>query len=723
MPDNKQGSRWMGIGTSLGEDVILLRGISVTEQLGRMFRIEADLLSEKKDVEFEKLLGQNVTIRLTRPDDEVRFLNGYVARLEQTGYPSGLSEYRATIVPFLWFLTRHTDCRIFSDKSVLEIFEKVVKEQHEFTDIEKKLESEGDYKKREYCVQYNESDFDFISRLLEEEGIYYYFKHEDGKHTMVLCNAPIAHVATTNYESIPFRTGPSASGHERIMDMAIESEIKPTTFTHTDYDFKQTTTNLRKTGKGPTRSHGFANGAMYDYPGFYVEPADGERLSKVRIEEVQAGYLVMRARTDAVGLMIGAKFAVTEHPRESINSAEWMITSSSWRAMNNLWFSGKDDLTQRASFSHSFTAIDATVQYRPERITPCPVVHGPQTAVVVGKSGEEIWTDEHGRVKVQFFWDREGKGDENASCWIRVSQGAWAGKGWGMIAIPRIGQEVIVDFLEGDPDRPIITGRVYNGTNKPPYELPAKQNVSTIKSNSTKGGAGFNELRFDDTKDDEEIFMHAQKDLEIRVLNDRKEVVKHDRHLRVENDKFEYVKNDRNEQIDNDHKELIKNDRSLTVKGKESKKVTKTLSLTVEDNVIEVFKKNHSETVSGDYYLKATNVAIEGTENITLYVGDSYIAIEKSGIKIATPQGEIAIEAMKDISAKSDTGSVKIEASAKDVSVKGTSGVKIETTATLDAKGMMVNVAGDAMAEMKSPMTTVKGDGMLTLKGGITMIN
>jgi type VI secretion system secreted protein VgrG len=714
----------MAIGTPLGADALILKSVSANEQLGRLFRYEVDVLSAKSDVDFEKILGQNVTIRMQRPDGEIRFLNGYVSRFEVTGYPAKLTEYRATIVPHLWVLTRHTDCRIFQNLSVTEIFDKVVKEQHGYTDIEIKLENASAYKKRENCVQYRETDFEFISRLLEEEGIYYFFKHEDGKHTMVLCNSPVGHEATKEYETLPFRQTRSHLGTERVMEFTIESEIKPVQYTHTDYDFKETNKDLKKTAKSTPRQHGFNKGEIFDYPGRYIAPDVGEGLGKVRIEEIHAGYMVAHGRTDAIGLYTGAKVKLTEHPREAINAIEWLVTSTTWRAVNNVSqsVSGVDD--QRASFACTFTALDATVPFRTPRTTQRPVVHGPQTAVVVGKKGEEIWTDEHGRVKVQFFWDRESKGDENSSCWCRVSQG-WAGKNWGMITIPRMGQEVIVDFLEGDPDQPIITGRVYNGTNKPPYALPANATMSTVKSNSSKGGAGFNEIRFEDKKDSEQIFVHAQKDYEQRVLNDRKELIKHDRHLIVENDKFEHVKHDRSETIDNDHKEKIGNDRNLKVVGKEAKAVDKTLSLTVGEDVVEVFKKNHSETVTEDYFLKAKNICIEATENITIKVGPSHIAIEKSGIKIGADDGQIVIEAMKtlEVKSKGPQGGITIEASVKDVGIKGTSGMKLETPATLDAKGSMVNVKGDAMAEMASPMTTVKGDGMLTLKGGMTMIN
>jgi type VI secretion system secreted protein VgrG len=291
--------------------------------------------------------------------------------------------------------------------------------------------------------------------------------------------------------------------------------------------------------------------------------------------------------------------------------------------------------------------------------------------MVVGPSGEEIYTDEYGRVKVQFHWDREGKADDNSSCWIRVAQ-VWAGKNWGAMYIPRIGQEVIVEFLEGDPDRPIITGRVYNDKAMPPYELPSEKTKSTIKSNSSKGGGGFNEIRFEDKKGDEQIFIHAEKNLDVRVKNDRFETVVNNRHLHVEKDKFEHIDNNRSETVDADHKEEIGKDRHLSVKGKEAKEITGSMSLTVKGDVIEVFKANHSEQTTSDYYLKAKNVVIEGLQNITLSVGGSYIAIEPAGIEIKT------------------SGQLKIEGTTVDV--KGSAKTSIDGGAMTEVKGGIVKI-------------------------------
>jgi len=318
-------------------------------------------------------------------------------------------------------------------------------------------------------------------------------------------------------------------------------------------------------------------------------------------------------------------------------------------------------------------------------------VQGVQTAAVVGPKGEEIHTDEYGRVKVQFHWDRYGEANENSSCWIRVAQ-VWAGKGWGSIHTPRIGQEVLVDFLEGDPDQPIITGRVYNKDNMPPYELPANKTISGTKSNSSKGGEGFNELRFEDKKGEEQVFVHAEKNMDIRVKNDRFENIDKDRHLTVKNDKFELVENNRSEEVKADHSEKIGKDRHLAVEGKEAKKVTQTLSLTVDGDVSEVFKANHSMQVTDDCYIKGTNICIEATDNITLVVGGSSISIESGGIRIET-SGKVEIDAGSSLDTASGANTT-IEAGAN-LTAKASANAKLEGGAMVDVKaGAMANIKG-----------------------------
>ena len=699
-----QESRHIALATPLGDDVLLPQTFTGTEELGRLFSYELELLSDNQSIAFKDIIGQNVTIRLQRRDGETRYFNGFVSRFTQVASSPRYARYKATVVPWLWFLTRSADCRIFQDMSIPDIIKQVCSD-HGFTDI--KDDTSSTYNPWPNCVQYRESAFDFISRLMEGEGIYYYFSHEDGKHTLHLCDSAATHQPISGDETIALREPDVSMGLDAIWDWTMEQELQPGVISHGDFDFTATTKDLN--AKAVTNLE-VPNSKLevYDYPGDYETADEGEAYSKIRLQELESHACGITAVTSARGLTPGATFTLSEHPREDQNK-KYLVTSVEYDFSNdNLDQSGEfkegDEDASQANLIR-FSAIDAAEQFRPECETECPTIQGPQTAIVVGPSGEEIYTDEHGRVKVMFHWDRYCKADENSSCWIRVAQ-VWGGKQWGAIYTPRIGQEVIVEFLEGDPDKPLITGRVYNGTNKPPYPLPDMATISTLKSSSSKGGAGFNEIRFEDKKDEEQLFIHGQKNMDVRVKNDAFEWIGNDRHLVIVNDQLEHVKNNRSEIVDQDHKEKIGKDRHLKVVGKEAKEVGDSLSLTVKGDVIEVFKAKHSEETTGDYYLKADNICIEGLTNITIKVGQTSIALESDGISIET-QGEIKVKSMKDTSFKSDTGNFKAEAT-QNVELKGTAGAKLE---------------GTAQVEVKGATATLKGDAMTTIKGGMVMIN
>ena len=639
----------------LGEDVLLLISVSGTEQLGRLFEYQLELASEDHQIAPESIIGQNVTIRFELGNGETRYFNGYVSYFTQQKSSGQLARYRATVVPWLWFLTRMADCRIFQEKTIPQIIEQIFRDRG-FTDFENGLSS--NYRTWEYCVQYRETDFNFVSRLMEQEGIYYFFKHENGKHTLVMADSYSAHEPYTNFEELTYH--PSDEGpttEERVMDWIVETHLQPGLYTLNDFSFKNPDKPLLSRAiakpEEATQSNVEEAFEIYDYPGEYTETNDGTDYATKRIEELRAKYKVVNSNSDSRGICTGYTFKLKNHPNEKQNQ-EYLITSANFKITGDEIFSAGGAASE-CTFSCTFTAISSSKPYSTPRTTAKPIISGPQTAIVVGKQGDEICTDEYGRVKVKFHWDRYSKADENSSCWIRVAQ-IWAGRKWGAMFIPRIGQEVIVEFLEGDPDRPIITGRVYNAKAMPPYDLPGNETISTLKSNSSKGGEGFNEIRFEDKKGDEQIFIHAEKNLDIRVKNDRFETIENDRHLVVENDKFEHVDNNRNETVEADHKEEIGKDRHLNIKGKEAKEITDSMSLTVKGDVIEVFKANHSEETTSDYYLKAKNVVIEGLDNITLSVGESYIAIESSQIEIKAPTIKVEGSSMTEIKG----GTVKI---------------------------------------------------------------
>jgi type VI secretion system secreted protein VgrG len=694
-----QANRKSAVITPLGDDVLLLKSFAATEELGRLFSFELELASEKLEIKFEDIVGQNATVRLALNDGKTRYFNGYVSRFIQMPGQGGLALYQATLVPWLWFLTRVADCRIFQEMNAPDIIQQVFRDQG-FTDF--KLSLSESYRQREFCVQYRETDFNFVSRLMEDEGIYYYFEHENGKHSLVLADSKSAHAAYEGCEKVVHRLQDQPGiEQDYVFDWSVEQEVQTGIVCLNDFDFKKPSTALTVKAN-ISRQHAAPRFETFDYPGDYVNYGDGESLARRRIEELQVRHERVHGKSRVKGLCTGFLFTLDRHDRADQNR-EYLIVSSASKIASDTFDTVKL-LPGEEYFDCAFTAIDSNTPFRSAHATRKPFVQGPQTAMVVGPAGDEIYVDKYGRVKVQFHWDHRGKGDENSSCWLRVSQ-LWAGKTWGAMHVPRIGQEVIVDFLEGDPDRPIITGRVYNGESMPPYPLPDQMTLSTVKSNSSKGGKGFNEIRFDDKKGEEQIFIHGEKNQDVRIKNDCFEWIGNDRHLIVKNDQFESVENNRNEIVTADHKEKIGKDRHLKVAGKEAKEVVGSLSLTVKDDVIEVFKANHSEQTTNDYYLKADNIVIEGMTNVTLKVGGSSIAIAADGIAIKTD------------------GLVKIEAGST-LNAKAGATMELKAGATMDIKAdAPLTIQSSATAEMKSAATTVKGDGMLTLKGGIVMIN
>ena len=689
-----QDSSPLAINTPLGDDVLVIVSAVITEQLGRLFSMELDLSSEDPALDFSAIVGGNATIRLELDKNETRYWNGYVSRFVQTEADSKVGgRYRATLVPWLWFLTRTADCRIFQNMTVPDIIKQVFRDQG-FTDFKDSLS--GNYSPWENCVQYRETDFNFVSRLMEHEGIYYFFVHENGKHTLVLADGISAHTTYTNYETVNFRTGRGGvASYEAITVWALEQEVQPGAYALNDFNFETPKTSLLAKSQIATQN-AQSSFEVYDYPGEYGVQSDGTDYSQVRIQELHSQHEVVHGTTNARGIATGYTFTLANSPRADQNRA-YLTTSATYRLSGYKFGSSGSGGSDGELFACNFMAIDSTKPYRAARITPKPLIQGPQTAMVVGPAGEEIYTDQYGRIVVQFHWDRYGKADENSSCWVRVSQAAWAGKKYGALYIPRVGHEVIVEFLEGDPDLPIVTGRVYNADAMPPYPLPADKTITTLKSNSSKGGQGFNELRFQDEKGEEQIFIHGEKNLDTRIKNNAYEWIGNDQHLVVTNNLTEHVELDHYEIIDRDHQEQVKRDLHLTIGGKSAQVVTGSLSLEVDGDVAEVFKSNHSTTVTKDHYLKADNIVIEGMTNVTIKVGNSYIAIEAGGITIGT-DGTLELKS---------TGAMSVKSSAT---------VSLEATGALSAKS-------DAQAELSAPQTSVKGDGMVTIKGGTVMIN
>jgi len=619
-----QAGRHIRVNTSLGEDALFLESFEGDERVSGLFRFELGLLTEDPSFSMDSLLNQPVVVSITLHDDSDRNFHGIINHIEEVETRSeGATLYRATMVPWTWLLTLFTDCRIFQNMAVPDIVQKVFKDRG-FTDYTSR--TTGTYPTREYCVQYRETDFNFISRLLEDEGIFYFFEHDNDKHTLVLADQPTASVACPGQSTLAYDTVPGLWHDEDVLlSLRRAKYIRVGKVTENDYDFTKPKTSLDANLDASPRP-----GEFYEYPGNYTTKDDGSRYARVRLEEQEVKLLTVSAETNCRALCPGYQFTLTGYWKEDANQA-YSILAVHHKAASNSYIS--HERQQAFDYRNTIEVIPQSTPYHPPRTSRRPFIQGAQTAVVVGKSGEEIWVDQYGRVKVQFFWDRAGNMDENSSCWIRVAQ-IWAGKGWGAIFTPRIGQEVIVDFLEGDPDRPIITGRVYNADQTVPYPLPDEQTKSTIKSMSSQGGGGFNEIRLEDKAGSEQVFIFGQKDQDIRIQNDVREWVGEDRNLYVTRDRKDQIGRDDHGDIARDHIEKIGRDHHLTVSGKEAISITGSHSLTVQGDVIEAFQGNQTTQVTQNLYIKGMQVVIEALTGMTLVVGGNFITIDATGVTI-----------------------------------------------------------------------------------------
>ena len=646
----------------LGEGKLLFRSLTGREELGRLFEFKLEVMSPDGAIALDKILGQNVTVAAEFPDDRKRYFNGDVVQFRQiTRSIDKYFCYEAVLRPRLWFLSLTSDCKIFQNKSAPDII-KLILDEPGITDVKKSLS--GTYNPREYCVQYNESDFAFISRLMEEEGIYYYFEHASGKHTLVLADSFSAHESLPQDATLPFKLRQAGYSKDHIYDWNVQQVAQTGKWAHRDFDFTKPRADLTAQSS-IARTHGQAGLEVFAWPGGYAETSNGTTIARTRVEELQAPWETAEGKTSAVTMATGRLFKLSDYNRGDQNREHLVIAAEYEMRMetDTAAAGGTNVLDSQAGvfFDCKFEAIHSQRPFRTACITAKPIVKGPQTAIVVGKSGEEIWTDQYGRVKVQFHWDRVGQKDENSSCWLRVAQ-VWAGKEWGGMHIPRIGQEVIVDFLEGDPDQPIITGRVYNADEKVPYALPANQTQSGLKTHSTKEGTAetFNELRFEDKKGEEQIYLHAEKNFD--------RVVENNDTLKVGFDK----KDAGDQTID------IYNNRTATLEKGTDKLQVK------EGNRIGLIDK--------------------GNDELTISQGNQTITISQGNLTIKIDAGKASIEAAQEILLKVGESTITIKPS--EISLASVN-VKVEASGNLEAKGTQSKVAGSAMLDLDGGTITL----------------
>jgi type VI secretion system secreted protein VgrG len=655
--------RAMEITTPLGPDVLLFHRMHAREEVGRIGECRLELLSPKNDINIDAILGKSVTVKLMLQDDSIRYFNGFVTSFSQGSKYGRYRRYYADINPWAWFMSRTADCRIFQEMTVPDIVKKVF-EDHPTASFKDDLT--GSYRTWEYCVQYRETDLNFVCRMMEHEGIYFYFTHEEGKHTLVMADSYSAH-APCQDTPIPFVAPEDLvrPDVEHISTWTLTRQIQPGVYAQIDYDFERPSVEL-KTKKPVLRGYTSSDYEVYDYPGRYAQRADGEQLAAVRINEFASQYETAQADTNAKTIAVGGLFNLERCPRADQNG-EHLIVSATY----DLEFSDYEAMPDRGGSEYrcSFVAMPSQQELRPRRLTPKPVMQGPQTAVVVGPAGDEIYTDKYGRIKVQFHWDRYGQRDENSSCWIRVSQ-TWAGKGWGSIVIPRIEQEVIVEFLEGDPDQPIVTGCVYNGNNPPPTSLPGAGVVSGLKSNTHKG-KGFNEMTMDDTTGKEKITIHGQYDMNTTV--------QHDQTNTVNNDFTETIKKNATISITegNLSHDVVTGTATYHVKGALDETYDDTQTTTVK-NTLTIVSTAGPIAVSSD----SQKITMTAATEIKLEVGASTLlmkadgSIELSGVSIAIDGAQKVAVHGGQVSSEADTshdtkGNIVLSEGAATNTVKG----------------------------------------------------
>jgi type VI secretion system secreted protein VgrG len=667
-----QDNRHIAITTPLGKDVLLLKGFSGHEALSQLFSFDLDLLSEvNAAINFDDVVGKNVTITI-RHASGARFINGIVRRFSAGEVDPAFAAYRAEMVPWLWLLTQTSDCRIFQNKSVPDIITQIFRDLG-FTDF--KLNLVGTFEPREYCVQYRETDFNFVSRLMEQYGIFYYFEHVEGKHTLVLANKPSAHQAVTP-SKVRYQgpLGAVVVPDNVVTAFTKEQEVRPSKYALTDYNFETPSVKLAVNVESVFPAPTGVKFEVYDYPGEYAKRNEGDALVRVRMEEEEVQRVLINGDSNCAQFTPGFKVDLTGHARPDFD-ASYVLLSISHTAVEHGYDTGRGEGDH--SYTNTFTCIPAAVPFRPPRVTPRPLIQGSQTAEVVGPKGEEIYTDKHGRVKVQFHWDREGKKDENSSCWIRVSH-PWAGKGWGSVSIPRIGQEVIIDFLEGDPDQPIVTGRVYNGELMPPYGLPAGGNVSGLKSNSTPGSGGYNEISMNDSKGKEKMTVHAQYDLGTTVEHDESHtVVTGNRKIDVQT---------------GTHTETIKGNTTITIlTGTFSHDVqTGTATYHAKGAVGETYDATQTTTVAKEIVIESTgaSVHVKGSSEVKLSSGTSFILVGANGtIQIHADN----VEMIGTKEAKMGVGTQNVTCNNQKVEVNG-AGITSSAVGVHEISGAMIKL-------------------------------
>ncbi|MBI1425470.1 MAG: type VI secretion system tip protein VgrG [Gammaproteobacteria bacterium] len=611
-----QDKRSISLETVLGKDELLLTEFEGTDHISNLFEYHLTALSTNHDIKPEDLIGEEVTININTKHKAV--FHGIVNTFEYGDIRGhNMREYRFTIVPWLWFLGKTENRRIFQNKNTKEIVSDVFNDLG-FKDFEFKAQGG---KVREYCVQYGESDLHFVSRLLEEDGIAYYFKHDTKKHTLVIVDQKNAYDICPD-TNLTFSLG--STSENEVTGWRHNYEFREGVWTLNDYNFKEPAKSQLAEAKTVSKFKNNTRFQHYDYPGVYDYPSNRD-LANMRMDAEEVPMNTVYGSSTCSTFYAGGQFKLEKHTNKQ-EQGMYLLTSVTHSAQDSSYFTGDGGSSH---YANSFTCIPADVHFRPRLMHQRPVMKGPQSAVVTGPAGEEIYIDDFGRIKVQFIWDRQGKKNENSSCFLRVMQ-SWAGNQWGASFIPRIGHEVIVSFLDGDPDRPIVTGTVYNGVNKPVY---SSKTQSGIKTRSTKSGSAenYNELRFEDQKGSEQIYIHAEKNLDTMVENDETLTIDHDRTKTIKHDENSTIDNDRNKTVKNNQTETIGKNKTIDVGEDHNESVHQNMTIRVDKDLTESVGGQYMETVKDDYGLRAKTITMQANDKIVLQTGSAKIVMSNSG--------------------------------------------------------------------------------------------
>jgi type VI secretion system secreted protein VgrG len=610
--DPIQLHRHIAFNSPFGQDVLLLTQIRGQEGVSRLFQFDLELVSLDPSLDMNGILGKNVSLRIRQVDGSDRYFNGVVSRFTVAGVTENYSTYHVEMVPWLWLLSKTSDCKIFQFMTPPEIISMVF-DTYGFGDYQLRLS--GSYPTREYVVQYRETDFNFVSRLMEQYGIFYFFEHADGVHTLVLADSNAEFKPCPNQARARYQRTHEATVHDEdvITAWMMEHDFRTAKVSLMDFNFKTPAVNLQVNQESGQPAPGGMPFEHYDYPGNYDVTDVGDALAKVGVQEEDGQIARVTGGSNCRPFTSGFSFALYDHPRGDLNQT-YVLTEVQHLAREGTYESG--DEAGGFTYSNQIAAIPIDFNYRPPRVTPRPVISGLQTAIVAGP--EEIWTDEYGRIKVQFHWDRIHGRDDDSSCWIRVAQ-TWAGKQWGSVFIPRVGQEVLVAFLEGDPDQPMVVGAVFNGDQVQPYPLPDFKTRSVLRTDTTTGGGDCHEFRLEDKAGMEEIFVHSSGELNMHVLTNRHETVEGEKHLEVYKDQIE----------------SLGANRYAKVAGADVASVGGDLSKRVGGNLVLKVDSSHTEDVGQEIYLKAgMKVVIEAGLELTLKAAGGFVKIDPMGVTI-----------------------------------------------------------------------------------------